>query len=423
MENKSAAEKVKDMEMQKLISKAVEHKEVAPRRKLPLSSLSQPFFSGRNRWLGLIMCAVVSLLVAAAPWTISRRISRANDKSSLYYSASMAIDRPRGHGTENVTTTSTTLDTVNPSTFRSILNTTLPFTPSKTIYAYPSPDRSGAAITTMLVAHSYAFYRGFAFGGTCGEASKHDRANRALIQALGLSDILIYGCPEEKNAKQQIMHFHKSHIDKLGFQRFDGMTADWAAYIHRTRDRRNSSDPPPSVDGIFRIAVHTRRGDVSLCSNNAWKRYTPNVHFLPLIERALQDRVGPYEVTIFSESLQSGKVQYEDFSDFTSRNYTLHLDGDLATVWNAFMEADVLITSKSTFAVPPAVMRNGQGRVIFTPARFAKKPLLDWEVVEDELMLESEKEMLRLQEERCPLKGKETDQEDYLSNRQKYWGR
>lgn len=301
---------------------------------------------------------------------------------------------------------------------------TYPFKPKGVMYKEGQMDRSGSVITSMLIAHSYAFYREYAYGGTCGDDNKHQEDVIQLLEAMGLSHILPYKCPsKEEEEDALIINFSGTRFETDFETRFDAMTPEWMEYLQRVR-RQDVLQKP--VDNVFRVAVHTRRGDVALCGDNAWKRYLPNSHFLPLIERALGMRKypnQPYEVTVYSESIQPSTKhkQYEDFSDFEKRNYTLNLDGDLPSIWKDFVNADVLITSKSTFAIPPAILRFGRPHVIYTPMK-AGTPMPHWEVVEDELLWETEKNMMRMQKERCPEQGRETDLDLYLADRTKYGG-
>jgi len=152
------------------------------------------------------------------------------------------------------------------------------------------------------------------------------------------------------------------------------------------------------------IAVHIRRGDVTLCTDNARRRYFTNSHYLRLLDDLVANLTGPYKVTIYSESeitkLKRYK-QYENFDEFVERNYTLSLDDKLEDVWRAFVEADILVMAKSSFSLVPAILRYNRSGVIFPPHKFAT-PLPHWHVLDDDFLDMSYMEMELLQEERCP---------------------
>eukprot|EP00977_Amphora_coffeiformis_P004965 scaffold1058_cov163-Amphora_coffeaeformis.AAC.5 len=260
----------------------------------------------------------------------------------------------------------------------------------KKVYYTPAhQDRSGAAISFMLQAHAYCFSNDCTYAGACGP---HKPDGEQLIHDLGLAEELPFACPEEGTlTKDNTLSFHG---DDGGY-----FVKEWRDYIYE----KISLDDLNTDEDVLQIAVHVRRGDVSLCTDNAWKRYLPNSHYLRLIDSVLENVSQPYKVTIFSESEQLDRKshkQYETFDDFVGRNYSLNLDTELADVWKAFVHADVLMTAKSTFSLAPARLRN-HGRVIYTPFKRGKG-LPEWEMVDDIFMAQTAKDMTRLQEERCP---------------------
>ena len=64
------------------------------------------------------------------------------------------------------------------------------------------------------------------------------------------------------------------------------------------------------------------------------------------------DNGRPVHVTIYSES-----DTFESLDVFAERNYTMEIDtDDLGQVWKALSMADVVILSRSTFSIVPAIL-------------------------------------------------------------------
>jgi hypothetical protein len=97
----------------------------------------------------------------------------------------------------------------------------------------------------------------------------------------------------------------------------------------------------------LRVVVHIRRGDVTPCDP---LRYLPNSYYLELIRRYAPRHA---ELTIYSQ-----RDSVEPWDDFA--NYSLNLaddeGDDVIAAWEAMMNADVLILSKSSFSIVPALL-------------------------------------------------------------------
>lgn len=275
----------------------------------------------------------------------------------------------------------------------------LPFVPTATYYSNARHDRSGSAIAEMLKAHAYCFMKGWEFGGVCGETT-HKEANENIMRAMGLGDIVAYSCPE--NEEQATNFLSKSEYAHLEWKTF---SPQWLDYMSLASGATAIQEARRDTD-VFRIAVHIRRGDVSLCTGNAWRRYLPNSHYIRLIDQVLANLPTgqPYKVTIYSESDHhdgKAKRQYETFEDFTSRNYSVSLDQTVSKTWKRFIRSDVFIASKSGFSMVPAYLRFDRVGVIFTPHKYAN-PLPHWEVADEDFLAVTDAVMERLQSERCP---------------------
>jgi hypothetical protein len=239
-------------------------------------------------------------------------------------------------------------------------------------------DRSGAVIQDMLLAHAYSLQQNQTYGGACfNETGAHPRiqSHIRMIAALGLSHVLQLACPSEP---------HHRWMDSHLFTRFGTRlwTPAWLSHIRSqqqgigTLKRRRSS-----------VVAHVRRGDVSLCDPTTRDRYLPNAYYLSLLEKYAT--VG--NVTIYSESQSS-----EEWSMF--EGYDLQLDQSPAEAWQAMIMADVLILSKSSFSIVPAIF-NQHGVIVYTP--FWVLPLPEWSVVDDNSARSAARTVLRLQSQHC----------------------
>ena len=281
-------------------------------------------------------------------------------------------------------------------------------TTPKVKWSHAATDRTGHAVMDMIKAQADCFGHGWEYGGACGYTKRHS-LNADVIERLGLGEVVGYDCPPDPDDEKYYLPSHHYRHDEL-----KAFTQDWFDFMKMSAPRLVELGTKYGEDDIFRVAVHIRRGDVTLCTGNAWKRYLPNSHFVRLIERVLEDVTQPYEVTIYSEA-QYGKeryVQYEDFQVFKDKNYKVVLGGDLVEVFEAFISADVLITGKSSFSILPAFLRLDRGGVIYTP--FVQDEALPfWEVVDEEFMAITDAEMYEMEKMVCPQHGAETDREKF----------
>ena len=261
------------------------------------------------------------------------------------------------------------------------------------MYSICRADRSGNVIADMMYAHAFAFGHHITYGGSCClRPTLPSNTTRTLIQALGWETLFPFHCPEGVNDNVTFQHLSvdspaaaQSISPFLWHQetyRIDGrghyFRPAWRQHVETIlKARRTNPNPTDDDDGndhsdindngttgssiatgeSYEIAVHLRRGDVSPCRH--FRRYLPNSHYLALIDqytdRARQTNATngrPVHVTIYSES-----DTYEPFDEFRERNYTLELDtANLGPVWKALATADVVILSRSTFSIVPAIM-------------------------------------------------------------------
>ncbi|MBU2880312.1 hypothetical protein [Aliiglaciecola lipolytica] len=137
-----------------------------------------------------------------------------------------------------------------------------------------------------------------------------------------------------------------------------GVISDIKNKYHNAEIR--SEDKLIFSKNAFNIAIHVRRGDIVIEKNqqneNLSMRWQNNDYFTNVLERALINikTHKPIIIYLFSQ----GKP--EDFNDFNRfRNVNLCLDMNAIDSFLHMVNADLLITSKSSFSYKPALLSNG----------------------------------------------------------------
>ena len=260
-------------------------------------------------------------------------------------------------------------------------------------------DRAGGALLDMLLCHAFAWQEGVSYGGTCIEkaSTKNDNHNNEshpphiaqqeqLLQWLGLEKELPWACPHDRTGILMNRHDYFAQDTAI-------FTNAWLAHVRsivaaRTRIRRHLASSSSSR-GVYQVAVHVRRGDVTACAEP--QRFLPNSYYLALLDQYVLPKSGDgtaVNVTIYSDAVTgeedaaSSSSFEQQWQDFTQRDYTVERGTDLTQVWNAFINADVLILSKSSFSLVPALFN--PNTVIYTP--FWHKPLDGWTMVPQSLV-------------------------------------
>lgn len=259
-------------------------------------------------------------------------------------------------------------------------------TDRRVIWSRARTDRSGATIQDMLMCHAYAFHNGFTYGGACARNmpmqvfNSHKPNHEKLLDAVGLSKVLRFKCPDDHTTPLQNRDDYIKNDTGI-------FTADYLEYLQSI-----IVFPPKPTRPL--ISVHMRRGDISPCRprTRGYPRYLPNQHFLRLIERYNPKNLS--DVVVYSES-----ESFESFDAFSDLGYHVVLDGSIGDVWRGIVISDVVILSRSSFSLVPAIMT--RGKVVFTP--FWHEPLPHWDVVEEEFMNETLTEFRRLKAT-CPNK-------------------
>ena len=252
--------------------------------------------------------------------------------------------------------------------------------------------KPGAVIHDMLMCHAYAFQQNALYGGACRgevtpEIQRRSSVNLQLLDSIGLRDQLRFACIRDfynDTSRTPRRTIPKDVYSKEGTRLW---TPEYLDYL------KLHVNYPPKVPDKFTIAVHIRRQEVTPClkPHEGYDLYLPNSHYQALIDKYMQPDA---RVVIFSQN-----KSFESFDDFRTKGYELKLDDAVTEVWKTIAVSDVVILSRSSFSLIPAVV--AKGTVVYTP--FWHAPLKRWQVVDQELLDRSHSETERLKT-RCPIK-------------------
>ena len=199
------------------------------------------------------------------------------------------------------------------------------------LYNSAQNDRSGAQIMNNLMAYSYCFHNNLRYGGSIGKSFLKDRKGLEIL--LGLPRSKKYGLSNlsRRTYRENEEDFSNTH-------------AIWSAAF------RNHLQKLTSVRPIERLSpkcvVHIRRGDINPID---WpERYVKNSEILQVIAKI--KNCSPdvqFEFHSEPESFESLEI----FQTFGK----LVLNAPLESVYTAFIQADILLISKSAFSFVPGV--------------------------------------------------------------------
>jgi hypothetical protein len=349
-------------------------------------------------------------------------------------------------------TSTASLTTVNTLPLAKTTTTTvsetdsIPETASTTtiFYSHGRSDRSGSAIQDMLMSHAFCFHHNLVYGGACADWTLPQFQGKRLLHmnllhAVGLDKTLplLEHCPPNL-----IPSFNESmaSIIRLALEKNKKTTQSPQLPIRRTLSRgwyiandtlTFSPDyldhihglveyPVPHNKDILTIAVHIRRGDIGPCRarTRGYHRYLPNSHFVRLIDlyssrnqssnnkndttNGHSPNKPPPHVVIYSES-----ESFESFDIFRQRGYEVVLDGDIGNVWKGLIAANIVILSRSSFSLVPAVL--SRGKVVYTP--FWHEPLPHWDIVEEPFLNTTLQEFKDLKQAHCHKRKKQKNQQ------------
>lgn len=294
-------------------------------------------------------------------------------------------------------------------------------------YTYTRNDRSGMIITEMLNAYAYCFRNNRIYAGSCpdpkrnGERPPHEAEAITILQALGLYNNdtdqtyegmqtasplrFMHACPT--NTGEGVLldrELYHTHVTKRIWtpafvRKMQGLVrvpTKSSLLLLRNDGANTTTIADDDLDDLYTVAVHIRRGDVHPCHHKG--RYLPNSHYLRLLRLYLPPQYRDetrHKVFVFSQ-----EWSFENFTSFEASAYNVELvlDSDLAPVWQTMAAADLVILSKSTFSLVPAML-NGKGTVVYT--RFPRSALPGWIVAPTELSVMADAEVQRMADQFC----------------------
>ena len=284
-------------------------------------------------------------------------------------------------------------------------------------------DRFGAFVHDMLMAHQYAFEHNATYGGACPlknspqfarNADLHNQRlnlHQELIQALGLSHILKVACPQQHIADgQQRRQVQAKILSRKDYYNIPSKlyNEQWLQYLHKrlllpTTTHQTSRHDDDDDDDLLNVACHVRRGDVTPCANA--DRYFPNLYYLQVLERHIMGKnqyLTRINVTIFSESSSFESLDVFRRGKKNTNDFTLALDTNIATIWRAIMQANIVVLSKSTFSMVPAML-NPTATVFYPNMSSASSGSMvvapHWTKVDDDIVENAAREFQRLRAE------------------------
>jgi hypothetical protein len=202
-------------------------------------------------------------------------------------------------------------------------------------------------------------------------------------------------------------------------------TNEWIQYVRKQSQQHRTVSPSskqlPVVSTISAsttkdVVAHIRRGDVSLCNPNTYDRYLPNSYYRTLLQQYVYPTITANDdtktiiMTIFSE--YNSTESWSDFVHNTTSatiNYIYKFnDVPLQDVWDAIINADIVLLSTSTFSLIPAIF-NIYGTIIYTPFWIQVPQSLqqqqvgsnNWIVVDDDMIRNMRRTKIRLRNELC----------------------
>jgi hypothetical protein len=279
-----------------------------------------------------------------------------------------------------------------------VLRVSLPYysiKQSSESYAWAREDRPGAQIADMLFHHAYAHWKRARYGGACAgignSLTENQKQAQKMLKEIGLDGFLKFRCPPGGLDDPSMIPTYLLYLPVI-LNRWL-LTQSWLKSI------KSQISYPRKPPGTFKIVAHVRRGDISPCRGaRVSHRYLSNSYYLEMIDRytpppSLNKTI---EIVIHSQT-----DSFEPLSVFLERNYTMKMEATpLVDVWRDFMSADVLIMSKSSFSLTPAIL-NQDGVVVFAPYIWFTGKMPGWVMADRDVLRRSKQETLKLADAKC----------------------
>jgi hypothetical protein len=276
-------------------------------------------------------------------------------------------------------------------------------------------DRSGSQVLDFFMADAHIHtLDNAAYGGACFDQTVIDDAKASivsrgkhhwdeqqfieqqddrlvqkqeLLDLVGFSHLFPFACPEPVDVAAG-----KALFINEGSYRHDhtSFVQEWLDYLRAQStfqyEKRGKHAP-------LKVAVHVRRGDYHPCGSGG-RKYLPNSYYLDAIDAYLPAYCTDREcdVTVYSE-----EKSFEEFDPFLERGYTIDFDSSLEEIWTAFINADVLFISRSSFSFTPAFLNLNH---VITPV-YHYGILPGWQLVNETIWENTENEIARLVAEQC----------------------
>ena len=152
----------------------------------------------------------------------------------------------------------------------------------------------------------------------------------------------------------------------------DTCPADFSIIIDDLRKKFNIKNAPLKriKNKQLQLCVHIRRGDVDAINTNSF-RYSSNTHILKNVVKVLEF-FKKYNIDCKVYIYSQGEEK--DFLEFKELNATFCLNEDEFTTFDDLVNADILVTAKSSFSYVAGLLN--KGIVFYEP--FWHQPLPSW---------------------------------------------
>jgi hypothetical protein len=157
----------------------------------------------------------------------------------------------------------------------------------------------------------------------------------------------------------------------------DGMPDAYLDVIPQLRRKYYLNAPSSARSDVVEVCAHLRRGDVSAEDPETAYRYVandPTARAIFAVNSVLKEIGLTSRVRLFSQGDEA------DFASLRDLGFELCLNTPAIPTFRAFVEADILIMTKSSFSYAAAILNAG----VKLYDRFARAPMSEWIVRESD---------------------------------------